>query len=413
MANATDVYITSLQGTDPQNLLPYMTRQHIYESRFWKETCFGLTVTTVLSQAAQLVQCVGSTFGPNQQPTKFICLVLKLLQLQPELEVIVEGFIQQEEFKYVRALGCYYLRLMVAQSSVVRPYQVMQQLEPLYRDYRKLRMRLSTSWTLVTMDEYVHQLLTQETCCGLTLPRLPLRQVLVQQGYLEDDMRRSALQDVILEFQKKNNKTMMVEEEDPEEEEEDDDPVLTEQGLMAYLQHKAEQQQCTAAKVLLARRLLKKQDAFAQQNDRRHNDIHENQTPLDDDDDDDEDRDRDADMRDIKNEQGRLAHRQGDKAEETEEHAKIIRHATINSRETTQATTTTTTTASSTQLQQPPRRNYDNLFKTSKRKSSKSTTATSVMASTAATMNAAPDEHDEAYWNEQRASLGLKPLNKK
>ena len=42
---------------------------------------------------------IGGTFGGNVRPTPFICLVLKLLQIQPEKEIIVE-FIKNEEYKY-------------------------------------------------------------------------------------------------------------------------------------------------------------------------------------------------------------------------------------------------------------------------------------------------------------------------
>ena len=40
----------------------------------------------------------------QRAPTEFMCLLLKLLQLQPEKEIIVE-FIKNEDYKYVRVLG--------------------------------------------------------------------------------------------------------------------------------------------------------------------------------------------------------------------------------------------------------------------------------------------------------------------
>ena len=33
---------------------------------------------------------VGGTFGGNVRPTPFVCLILKLLQIQPEKEIIVD-----------------------------------------------------------------------------------------------------------------------------------------------------------------------------------------------------------------------------------------------------------------------------------------------------------------------------------
>lgn len=60
-----------------------------------------------------------------------MCLVLKMLQIQPDKDIIIE-FIKNEDYKYVRILGAFYLRL------VGRPLEVYQYLEPLYNDYRKV-----------------------------------------------------------------------------------------------------------------------------------------------------------------------------------------------------------------------------------------------------------------------------------
>ena len=57
-------------------------------------------------------------FGGNIKPTPFLCLVLKMLQIQPEKDIVIE-FIKNEDFKYVRALGAYYLRF-VQLSSLIR-----------------------------------------------------------------------------------------------------------------------------------------------------------------------------------------------------------------------------------------------------------------------------------------------------
>ena len=91
---------------------------------------------------------IGGTFGGNRKPTAFIQLgvcvcvcvrvcvcvcayiyshkhththtVLKLLQIQPEKEIVVE-FIKNEDFKYVRALGAFYMRMV---GKPIDAYQV-------------------------------------------------------------------------------------------------------------------------------------------------------------------------------------------------------------------------------------------------------------------------------------------------
>lgn len=100
MANATDPSALSVHGVNPQHLIEKIMRNRIYASVYWKEQCFGLTSETLVDKAIELAY-FGGTFGGNQQPTPFLCLLLKMLQLQPEIEVVRE-FIQNEEYKYVR-----------------------------------------------------------------------------------------------------------------------------------------------------------------------------------------------------------------------------------------------------------------------------------------------------------------------
>ena len=192
MANVTDPLIKSVQGSDPQNLMEYITRQKIYDSRFWKEECFGLTAADVMERAAESLTCVGGTYSGMGKPSKFLCLTLKLLQLQPDKEV-VETFLEQDTFKYLRVLGAFYLRL------TGRPQDIYELLDPLYGDYSKLKYRDVNEWKLVHVDEFVHDLLTQDICCGIAMPRLPKRETLQEAGYLEEGPRPSLLQDKFMD----------------------------------------------------------------------------------------------------------------------------------------------------------------------------------------------------------------------
>lgn len=49
------------------------------------------------------LRTIGGVYGGNIKPTAFLCLVLKMLQIQPEKDIIIE-FIKQDEFKYVSAV---------------------------------------------------------------------------------------------------------------------------------------------------------------------------------------------------------------------------------------------------------------------------------------------------------------------
>eukprot|EP00873_Tetraselmis_striata_P019506 jgi/Tetstr1/439770/TSEL_028183.t1 len=119
------------------------------------------------------------------EATDFMCLILKMLQIQPEKDIVVE-FIKNEDYKYVRLLGAFYLRL------VGRPLEVYQYLEPLYNDYRKVRVRaVEGGFQLSHVDELVDLMLTSDYMFDIALPRLPDRRVLEATGQL--DPRQSVL----------------------------------------------------------------------------------------------------------------------------------------------------------------------------------------------------------------------------
>lgn len=55
------------------------------------------TAELVVDKAMEL-KYVGGVYGGNIKPTPFLCLTLKMLQIQPEKDIIVE-FIKNEDFK--------------------------------------------------------------------------------------------------------------------------------------------------------------------------------------------------------------------------------------------------------------------------------------------------------------------------
>jgi pre-mRNA-splicing factor 38A len=80
-----------------QFLIEKVIRSRIWDSNYWKEHCFALNAVSIIDRAAAL-KYVGGTFGGHNQPTEFICLVLKLLQLGPDREIILE-YLRAEDFK--------------------------------------------------------------------------------------------------------------------------------------------------------------------------------------------------------------------------------------------------------------------------------------------------------------------------
>jgi len=122
-----------------------------------------------LAQAAELDH-IGGAVGQNLKPTPFMCLTLKLLQIQPDKEIIIE-YIKQEDYKYLRALGAFYLRLT---GSAMDIYNY---LEPLYNDYRKLRRRIK-SGRCSCVSQYCGRVLAASLTVASTV------------GYVEGGRRR-------------------------------------------------------------------------------------------------------------------------------------------------------------------------------------------------------------------------------
>ncbi|KAI9508887.1 PRP38-domain-containing protein [Russula earlei] len=170
MANTTVRGAQAIHGQNPQFLVETVIRNRIYESQYWKEHCFALTAESLIDLSIKL-RAVGG-----------------LLQIQPEKEILIE-YLQADEFKYLRALAAIYIRM------TFRAVEVYEILEPLLKDYRKLRYRDQTGYYLTYIDEFVDQLLNDERVCDIILPRIPKRAILEENGELAP--RQSILLDAM------------------------------------------------------------------------------------------------------------------------------------------------------------------------------------------------------------------------
>jgi pre-mRNA-splicing factor 38A len=167
-----------IRGVNPATLIETAVRDRITDSLYWKESCFGLNAATLLDRAVEM-SYIGGTYGVGMKPTPFICLAFKLLTLVPEKEIVLEYLGRGgEEWKYLRALAAFYVRLTF--DSVDRV------LEPFLEDKRKLRRRRKEGYTLTYMDEFMDELLIKDRVCGTSLWKLPARQILEDEGRLEE-----------------------------------------------------------------------------------------------------------------------------------------------------------------------------------------------------------------------------------
>uniref|UniRef100_A0A6M2DWN7 Pre-mRNA-splicing factor 38 n=1 Tax=Xenopsylla cheopis TaxID=163159 RepID=A0A6M2DWN7_XENCH len=175
MANRTVRDAKCIKGTNPQYLIEKIIRSRIYDSKYWKEECFALTAELLVDKAMEL-RFIGGVHGGNVRPSPFLCLVLKMLKIQPEKEIV----------EFIRALGAYYMHLTGTSLDCYK------YLEPLYNDNRKLRRQNRQSpYELVHMDKFIDELLHEKRICDVILPRIQKRHVLEENN--EIDPKVSAL----------------------------------------------------------------------------------------------------------------------------------------------------------------------------------------------------------------------------
>ena len=169
----------TIHGINPAHLLDKPVLDRVVDSYYWKEQCFAINEETLCDRAVDMTY-IGGTYG-QQKPTPFICLILKLLQLMPERDIILE-YLHQTEFKYLTALAAFYVRLTFEPAE-----DVYTTLEPLLGDYRKLRRRTRDGgYALTYIDQFVDDLLTKDRACATILPRLTQRSQLEDDGKLEE-----------------------------------------------------------------------------------------------------------------------------------------------------------------------------------------------------------------------------------
>ena len=166
-----------IHNQNPIHLLEKPIRDRIITSYYWQEQCFAVNEATLCDRAAAM-SFIGGTYG-QQKPSPFLCLTMKLLQLMPERDIVLE-YLHQTEFKYLTALAAFYIRLTFDSK------EIYQTLEPMLADYRKLRRRnRDGDYSLTYIDQFVDDLLTKDRVCATSLWKLPQRTILEDLGQLE------------------------------------------------------------------------------------------------------------------------------------------------------------------------------------------------------------------------------------
>lgn len=167
-----------IHGIDPQRLVEKIIRERIYESQYFKEQCNTLSVEDVIELGQRLTH-IGGIFS-NIKPVPFICLLQKLLQIQPNFDRLRSLLIDDTSSKYLVALILLYSRITL---NSLDAYILI---EPYLSDFRRIRTRSSSGlYCISTMDQFTDALLTKDRVCDIILPRLTKRIIFEKEGKLE------------------------------------------------------------------------------------------------------------------------------------------------------------------------------------------------------------------------------------
>jgi pre-mRNA-splicing factor 38A len=170
-----------IHGKEAQFLVEKIVRERIFECIYWKEHCFSLDLYSLIQKAFYTCNYVGGTIGANSKPVPFLCLLLKLLQLLPPREIVLEVLQWPDgKLKYLKCLFLTYHRLVAPALEV---YKVI---EPFVLQSFKIRFCLPDgTFTIRHIDEFADDLLVQERVLGIILPRLTRRSLLESTGHLQ------------------------------------------------------------------------------------------------------------------------------------------------------------------------------------------------------------------------------------
>jgi pre-mRNA-splicing factor 38A len=178
MASHQTTDLPHSHGVAAINLIDQIVRNKIYNCQYWKEKCYAIDEVSLIERAIQL-KAIGGCYGPSKLPSDFLCLVYKMLQMQPDKEVVCEYL--KSEHKYLKALSAFYIRLTY--SSI----EIYKQLELLYSEYSKLKV-LTTDvkkTNIIHFDELIDDLLHDEFMFELAMPVIIKRFALENQKLLQ------------------------------------------------------------------------------------------------------------------------------------------------------------------------------------------------------------------------------------
>jgi pre-mRNA-splicing factor 38A len=179
---------------DKSTLIPAILRDRILSSRFWREKCFALTMETLIDRASE-IEFVGFCHGGLNRPTPFLCLLTKMVQLEPEMDTLISLLefsdgspsndldSQKMDLRYLRALSAVYIRLVCNSPTIFKL------LDKLLSDYRTVfAIDQSGEFLRLSLDQFIEMLLDPDNrpVLGFVFPHLVKREVLQKRGEIDE-----------------------------------------------------------------------------------------------------------------------------------------------------------------------------------------------------------------------------------
>ena len=190
----TQNYKKSIHGTAPQHLIDTATRQKIYRSVYWNQYCFGVNLLLFVDRSQNL-KGIGGLYGTYKHPSNFICLFLKLLELEPSEEIIF-SFINTKswQMKYLRLLAALYIRFVYSSDKI------FEILEPLESNYNKIAVLTDNGYILKYFDEIIYSFLTEKIWFGIQFPTLIKSQKKFKRFSILSNLENKLKEEIYLEF---------------------------------------------------------------------------------------------------------------------------------------------------------------------------------------------------------------------
>jgi pre-mRNA-splicing factor 38A len=140
-------------------------RKRIQRNQFWVDKCADASFLDVVSLAADL-EYIEGFIGEAGRPTPFVCLLLRLMQLQPTGELLDE-MIRQDKLKYLKFIAITLVRLVEEDPTIVHAA-----LDVGLAQYTSLRVRTESGEVSVMPFDLVCEKLTSSSLFGIPLPSL-------------------------------------------------------------------------------------------------------------------------------------------------------------------------------------------------------------------------------------------------